>query len=182
MVESKVVCLCNLAVYHKGKASAAPVFNVVSMPSYKVHPASIPKHLRIPRPPKAPTATLKPSSLNPSVAPSTSSETSAFPSMSTSDASTSDVWFSLPRFRVGLPQFRARRAAEHHPVAKLRDPISLRIYDFVVRASIPALLVYFIWWAPGGEQSDIAVVSRFYHLPVQLLPTLVSINIPTNEY
>lgn len=129
---------------------------------YKVHPASIPKHLRIRRPPtpSTPAAALKPSSLPPSFAPSSPSSpssSSAFSSTPASDAS--DVWFSLPRFRVGLPQFRARRAAEHHPVAKLRDPISLRVYDFIVRASIPALLVYFIWWAPGGEQSDIAVVS-----------------------
>jgi len=140
---------------------------LVSMPSYKVHPASIPKHLRIPRPPTAPAATLKPSSLPPSVAPSTLSSPSAFPSTPAVAAGASDVWFSLPRFRVGLPQFRARRAAEHHPVAKLRDPLSLRIYDFVVRASIPALLVYFVWWAPGGEKSDIAVVSRTQHLPVR---------------
>ena len=131
----------------------------LSMPSYKykVHPASIPKHLRIPRPPTTPAATLKPSSLTPSFAPSTLSTPTSFSSTPGSDAA--DIWFSLPRFRVGLPQFRARRAAEHHPVAKLRDPISLRVYDFIVRASVPALLVYFVWWAPGGEQSDIAVVS-----------------------
>jgi len=127
------------------------------MPSYKVHPASIPKHLRIPRPPRSPAATLKPSSLLPSDAPCTPSSPTAFSSTPAVDAP--DVWFSLPRFRVGLPQFRARRAAEHHPVAKLRDPAPLRIYDFVVRASVPALLVYFVWWAPEGEQSDIAVVS-----------------------
>ena len=129
---------------------------------YKVHPASIPKHLRIRRPPtpSTPAATLKPSSLSSSVAsPTPSSPSSPSTFLSTPALDASDVWFSLPRFRVGLPQFRARRAAEHHPVAKLRDPISLRVYDFIVRASIPALLVYFVWWAPGGEQSDIAIVS-----------------------
>jgi hypothetical protein len=134
-----------------------------SMPPYKVHPASIPKHLRIPRPLKTPATTLKPSSHPPSALPSATSSPSVFSSTPAVEAS--DIWFSLPRFRVGLPQFRARRAAEHHPVAKLRDPVSLRVYDFVVRASIPALLVYFVWWAPGGEQSDIAVVSTIHGHP-----------------
>jgi hypothetical protein len=121
-------------------------------------PASIPKHLRIPRPPTAPGATLKSPSIPPSVAPSARSLPSAASSTPAADAS--NAWFTLPRFGVGLPQFRARRAAaSHHPVAKLRDPVSLRIYGFAVCASVPALLVYFVWWAPEGEKSDIAVVS-----------------------
>ena len=133
------------------------------MPSYKVHPVSIPKHLRIPRPPTAPGATLKPSSLPSSVTHPPPSSLSASPSTPAVDPS--DAWFTLPRFRVGLPQFRARRAAQHHPVAKLRDPVSLRIYDLAVRVSVPALLVYFIWWAPEGEKSDIAIVSNIHWVP-----------------
>jgi hypothetical protein len=76
-----------------------------------------------------------------------------------------------------------RNAAAAHPHAKLRDPMSLRIYDLVAMGSIPgmsfrqfnahdvydmyadntchsALLIYFLFYAPGGDKSDALVVSN----------------------
>lgn len=39
--------------------------------------------------------------------------------------------------------------------------MSLRVFDTIAKGSIPVMLVYFIWFAPAGENSDVAVVRRW---------------------
>ncbi|PVF92830.1 hypothetical protein CPB86DRAFT_790781 [Serendipita vermifera] len=132
------------------------------MPNYRVRPGSIPKHLKLPlQPPVAPQRTSdgRPPIRN---APSTNdSNATDAPS-----APQSSSWFTLPRFRAQESswfsrQRRLRDIAKAHPHARLRDPKSVRIYDLIAKTSVPILVFYFLFYAPAGEHSDVAILRRW---------------------
>lgn len=106
------------------------------MPSYRVRPTSIPKHLKIPQQALPPRTTLNPAA-RPPIRGSTSPD-NATPAMTS----------LLTGYREGAASFWSRKNntatdnRNRHPHAKLRDPLSLRIFDMVAKSSIPGTQVF----------------------------------------
>lgn len=140
------------------------------MSAYRIKPGAIPKHL------KPPKQTPRPAGSRPPIR-----------GAKESDAPIKTGWFGLPRRQPAakgwLARENRRNIAREHPHARLRDPTGLRIYNFVVKASVPgqlvltglllrlmkpqlALVLYFLFFAQAGEQSDIAIVPPRLSFPV----------------
>ncbi|KIM19388.1 hypothetical protein M408DRAFT_40661, partial [Serendipita vermifera MAFF 305830] len=130
------------------------------MPSYRVRPGAIPKHLKMPTQPSAAPTAARPSKVKPPIRKATSSSSPgmfdnasdppADPFATSTNAGSGTSWAG----RSG----EYRDAAKAHPYAKLKDPLSVRAYDWIVRLSVPALVFYFLFWSEAGEKSDIAIV------------------------
>ncbi|KIM27353.1 hypothetical protein M408DRAFT_330071 [Serendipita vermifera MAFF 305830] len=145
------------------------------MPSYRVRPGAIPKHLKMPAQPSAAPAAARPSKVKPPIRKATaSSSPGMFDNASdppadpfaTSTSGGKGTVFQLPRFRASRESWAGRSgeyrdAAKAHPYAKLKDPLSVRAYDWIVRLSVPALVFYFLFWSEAGEKSDIAILRRW---------------------
>ncbi|KIM19390.1 hypothetical protein M408DRAFT_31265 [Serendipita vermifera MAFF 305830] len=121
------------------------------MPSYRVRPGAIPKHLKMPAQPSAAPAAARPSKVKPPIRKATaSSSPGMFDNASdppadpfaTSTSGGKGTVFQLPRFRASRESWAGRSgeyrdAAKAHPYAKLKDPLSVRAYDWIVRLSVP---------------------------------------------
>lgn len=119
------------------------------MPSYRVRPGAIPKHLKI-------TQQLPPASSGinsqyfvkgkPPIRASTVSPDTQLTNLSFSSAADApqSAWFRLPRMRAEERSWfsrttNARNAATAHPYSKLRDPLSIRIFDLIAMGSVPGM-------------------------------------------
>jgi hypothetical protein len=138
------------------------------MSAYRIKPGQIPKYLKVPRiPPQAP----RPSGTRPPIRGSSPDEQNAVGNAQRKP------WFGFHRSTgwFGVP--KRRDIAREHPHARLKEPRNIRIYDLLVKGSVPGmtsiilhfpvltlrpvLLIYFIFYAEAGEKSDIAIVRIF---------------------
>lgn len=122
------------------------------MPSYRVRPGTIPKHLKIPAQPSPTSVALPLSSVKPPIR-KASTPTSASIPQNPSILSANHIGqfpkaanpgtFQIPRFGASKEGWSAgkseyRNVANVHPFAKLKDPLSVRAYDWIVRLSVPS--------------------------------------------
>ncbi|KAG9037449.1 hypothetical protein FS842_003352 [Serendipita sp. 407] len=123
------------------------------MPSYRVRPSAIPKHLKIPQKPPAAQRLLDG---RPPIRDTTKASPNGNAAVVNSQPP-SPAWFRLPSFRTtGI-----KDAAKAHPYVRLRDPRSLRLYDLLTKLSVPTLIIYFLLVSPAGEQSEVSIIRRW---------------------
>jgi len=123
------------------------------MPTYRIRPGVVPKHLKVPKqPPPAPAGSphskIKPP-IRKALPNQPSGASKVVPSGSSVDGGSAGTNSASGGFSLQLPRFRASRESwigrnsayrdvgKIHPYAKLKDPLSVRVYDWIVRLSVP---------------------------------------------
>jgi hypothetical protein len=103
------------------------------MSAYRVKPGQIPKHLKVPRvPPQTP----RPSGSRPPIRGAAPGEQSAVENVQRKS------WFGLTnrdRSTGWFGQQKRRDIAREHPHARLREPRNIRMYDLLVKGSVPGM-------------------------------------------